>query len=69
MKKDHFPLPFIDQILDKLSSQRYYYFLDRYFGLQSDGDWWRIILKNMNTRVPSEPILLLAHEFEKLSIH
>ena len=25
--------------------------------------------KNMNIRVPSEPILLLAHEFEKLSIH
>ena len=25
--------------------------------------------KNMNTRVPSEPILLLTHEFEKLSIN
>ena len=25
--------------------------------------------KNMNTRVPSEPILLLTHEFEKVSIH
>ena len=25
--------------------------------------------KNMNTKVPSEPILLLIHEFEKLSIY
>ena len=25
--------------------------------------------KNMNTGVPSELILLLTHEFEKLSIH
>ena len=25
--------------------------------------------KNMNTRVPSEPILLLIHQLEKLSIH
>ena len=31
-KKDHFPLPFIDQILDKLSGQGYYCFLDGYFG-------------------------------------
>ena len=32
MKKDDFPLPFIDQILDKLSGQGYYCFLDGYFG-------------------------------------
>ena len=31
-KKDHFPLPFIDQILDKLSGQGFYYFLDCYSG-------------------------------------
>ena len=29
-KKDNFPLPFIDQILDKLSCQGFYYFLDGY---------------------------------------
>ncbi|GJW13503.1 putative nucleotidyltransferase, ribonuclease H [Tanacetum coccineum] len=28
--KDHFPLPFIDQIVEKLSSQKLYCFLDRY---------------------------------------
>ena len=32
MKKDHFPLPFIDQILDKLSVQGFYCFLDGYSG-------------------------------------
>ena len=30
MKKDHFPLPFIDQILDKLLGQGFYCFLDGY---------------------------------------
>ena len=32
MKKDHFPLPFIDQILDKLLGQGFYCFLDGYLG-------------------------------------
>ena len=27
------------------------------------------LFQNMNTRVPSEPIFLLTHEFEKSSIH
>ena len=31
-KKDHFPLPFIDQILDKLSGQGFYCFIDGYSG-------------------------------------
>ena len=31
-KKDHFPLPFIDKILDKLSGQGFYCFLDGYSG-------------------------------------
>jgi len=31
-KKDHFPLPFMDQILDKLAGQRYFCFLDGYSG-------------------------------------
>ena len=31
-KKDHFPLPFIDQILDKLLGQGFYCFLDGYSG-------------------------------------
>ena len=29
----------------------------------------RELFQNMNTRVPIEPILLLIHEFLKLSIH
>ena len=31
-KKDHFPLPFIDQILDRLVGLSYFCFLDRYSG-------------------------------------
>jgi hypothetical protein len=31
-KKDHFPLPFIDQILEKLAGNRFFCFLDGYSG-------------------------------------
>ena len=31
-RKDHFPLPFIDQILDRLVGHEYYCFLDGYSG-------------------------------------
>ncbi|CAN6459353.1 unnamed protein product [Victoria cruziana] len=30
--KDHFPLPFLDQVLKKLAGQSYFYFLDGYSG-------------------------------------
>ena len=31
-KKDHFPLPFIDEMLERLVKHSYFYFLDGYFG-------------------------------------
>ena len=31
-KKDHFPLPFINQILDRIAGQTYFCFLDGYSG-------------------------------------
>ncbi|GMJ16156.1 hypothetical protein HRI_005284800 [Hibiscus trionum] len=31
-RKDHFPLPFIDQMLDRLAGKPYYCFLDGYSG-------------------------------------
>jgi len=31
-RKDHFPLPFPDQVLERITGQAYYYFLDRYSG-------------------------------------
>lgn len=31
-RKDHFPLPFIDQMLDRLAGRDYYCFLDSYSG-------------------------------------
>ena len=32
MRKDHFPLPFVDQILDSLARHAYFCFLDGYSG-------------------------------------
>ena len=31
-KKDHFPLPFIDEMLERLAKHSFLYFLDGYFG-------------------------------------
>ena len=31
-RKDHFPLPFIDQMLERLAGHAFYYFLDGYSG-------------------------------------
>ena len=31
-RKDHFPLPFMDQLLERISSHPFYYFLDGYLG-------------------------------------
>ena len=32
MRKDHFPLPFIDQLLERVSGHPFYCFLDGYSG-------------------------------------
>ena len=31
-KNDHYPLPFIDQMLDRLAGHPHFYFLDGYYG-------------------------------------
>ena len=31
-KKDHFPLPFVDQVLDNLARKKYFSFLDGFSG-------------------------------------
>ncbi|CAN4077005.1 unnamed protein product [Withania somnifera] len=31
-RKDHYPIPFMDRMLDKLAGQEYFFFLDGYFG-------------------------------------
>ena len=36
-RKDHFPLPFIDQMLDRLAGKQYYCFLDGYSGYSTRG--------------------------------
>nr|GEW92168.1 reverse transcriptase domain-containing protein [Tanacetum cinerariifolium] len=35
-RKDHFPLPFMDQILERLAGNQYYYFLDGFFRFIQD---------------------------------
>jgi len=32
IRKDHYPLPFMDQMLERLAGQSFYYFLDGYSG-------------------------------------
>nr|GEV86817.1 reverse transcriptase domain-containing protein [Tanacetum cinerariifolium] len=36
MRKDHFPLPFMDQMLERLAGNEYYCFLNRFFGYFQD---------------------------------
>jgi hypothetical protein len=50
-QKDHFPLPFIDQVLDSLSGNKFFSFLDGFSGI------------NQNKIAPQTKIrpLLLAH--------
>ncbi|KAL4283068.1 hypothetical protein GQ457_16G022120 [Hibiscus cannabinus] len=36
-RKDHFPLPFIDQMLDRLAGKQFYFFLDGYSGYNQIG--------------------------------
>lgn len=31
-REDHFPIPFVDQILERLAGHQFYYFLDKYSG-------------------------------------
>ena len=33
IRKDHFPLPFIDQVLERVSGHSFYCFLDGYLGI------------------------------------
>ena len=55
-RKDHFPLPFIDQMLDRLAGKYHYYFLDGFFG------YFQIcIAQRINIRLP-----LLVHSVHML---
>ena len=50
-RKDHFPLPFIDQLLERISGHPFYYFLDGYF------DTFKLRLLHKTKRKPPS----LAH--------
>ena len=48
-RKDHFPLPFIDQLLERVSGHPFYCFLDGYSGyFQIEIAWWAIKMLNMD---------------------
>ena len=40
-RKDHFPFPFIDQLLERVSGHPFYCFLDGYSGYFSNRDYTR----------------------------
>jgi hypothetical protein len=58
-RKDHFPLPFIDQILERLAGQSYYYFLDGYSGYNQVAVDPRIKKRRLSP-VPLVPLLIDA---------
>ena len=59
--KDHFPLPFIDQILDRLARHSHYYFLDGYSGYNNIAIAQRI---RRNQHVLMAPLPLKGCHFD-----
>nr|GEX15474.1 reverse transcriptase domain-containing protein [Tanacetum cinerariifolium] len=51
-RKDHFPLPFIDQMLERLLSNDHYCFLDGFSGFCSDSNCTRRSRKEKESTVP-----------------
>ena len=69
-RNDHFPLPFIDQMFDKLTEKKYYCFLDGYSGYNqiaiTPKDWEKTIFTCPYEtfafrRVPSACAMLQQH--------
>ncbi|RDX72754.1 Retrovirus-related Pol polyprotein, partial [Mucuna pruriens] len=54
--KDHFPLPFIDQVLEKLSGKSHYYFLDGF----SEGIVLGHLVSNRGTDVDKSKIDIIT---------
>lgn len=54
---DHFPLPFIDQILECLTDKSFYYFLDGYDGYNQIV----IIHEDKTKRLPTRVPLVFLH--------
>jgi hypothetical protein len=50
-KKDHFPLPFIDQMVERLAGHEYYYFLDGYSGY-NQSQWTPKTRRRLPLHVP-----------------
>ena len=54
-RKDHYPLPFIDQMLERLSKHTHFCFLDGYYGFSQN-----LFLDLIKKR----PLLLVLLEFQ-----
>nr|GEV06102.1 reverse transcriptase domain-containing protein [Tanacetum cinerariifolium] len=52
-RKDHFPLPFMDQMLERLAGNEFYYFLDGFFGIFKF-PLTLVIRKRQRSPVPTE---------------
>ena len=60
-RKDHFPLPFMDQMLESLTGQSFYCFLDGYFGFNQ-------IVVDPNDKEKTTFICLMAYKIQLLNI-
>ena len=54
-RKDHFPLLFIDQMLDRLVGNEYFCFLDGYLGYNRS-----LLLQKIRRRPPSHALMTLS---------
>ena len=54
-KKDHFPLPFLDQVFERVAGHNYYCFLDGYLGYFQIG----IALEDQEKTIFTYPYLCL----------
>ncbi|GJW47430.1 reverse transcriptase domain-containing protein [Tanacetum coccineum] len=54
-RKDHFPLPFMDQMLERLAGNQYYCFLDGFSGIEVDRAKVEVIAKLLTSLSPPSP--------------
>ncbi|GJT26961.1 reverse transcriptase domain-containing protein [Tanacetum coccineum] len=66
-RKDHFPLPFTDQMLERLAGNQYYCFLDGFSGIEVDRDKVEVIAKLPHPTTVKGVRSFLEHAVENLA--
>ncbi|KAL0438928.1 UNVERIFIED_CONTAM: hypothetical protein Slati_2375800 [Sesamum latifolium] len=61
-RKDHFPLPFIDQMVEKLAGHEYYCFLDGYFGYHQRCEETNLVLNWEKCHFMVKEGIVLGHK-------